>query len=425
MTSEMMRIIKLSPPDVLPSDTISSVDFKNWRSHAITFLTQCSDNRKFIKGGEYETWDPQVNCLPSQRLKELKGRTDTVRFPTQAQIRTHAMLDQDPAHVPTQEELDDAKADLQEGRLELRNQQLGLMLQQLASCCYKSECYDITDRSDSLDWCWEFLMNRYDIQARGANILRIADKVFPPGGNYMTFYKEFRLMILDNLRLKGSKADPRVTGDKLAEDEKLSPTFEDIIIIWALERIDRRLPAKVRKDYEHRLFGDTFLWDLQAVIFQAIPALLEDLAKEDNYASALAATKSRSQPAAAAAPLHQLMLNASLARPSKGRFGGKGGSKGADNSSTRGKVSAAGGPWTEFYCRICHKIKKQPASVFTTHNTNQCSSISVEDRYCLLNELMAFLGDEYEEDHYQVQGMGEQGFQEQGGDQDAGVITPS
>ena len=335
------------------------------------------------------------------------------------------MLDQDPAHVPTQEELDDAKGDLQEGRLELRNQQLGLMLQQLASCCYKSECYDITDRSDSLDWCWEFLMNRYDIQARGANILRIADKVFPPGGNYMTFYKEFRLMILDNLRLKGSKADPRVAGDKLAEDEKLSPTFEDIIIIWALERIDRRLPAKVRKDYEHRLFGDTFLWDLQAVIFQAIPALLEDLAKEDNYASALAATKSRSQPAAAAAPLHQLMLNASLARPPKGRFGGKGGNKGADNSSTRGKVSAAGGPWTEFYCRICHKIKKQPASVFTTHNTNQCSSISVEDRYCLLNELMAFSGDEYEEDHYQVQGRVEQGFQEQGGDQDAGVITPS
>ena len=419
MTSEMMRVIKLSPPNVLPPDNISSVDFKNWRSHAITFLTQCSDNRKFIKGGEYETWDPQVTCLPSQRLKELKGRTDTVRFPTQAQIRAHAMLDQDPAHVPTQEELDDAKGDLQEGRLELRNQQLGLMLQQLASCCYKSECYDITDRSDSLDWCWEFLMNRYDIQARGANILRIADKVFPPGGNYMTFYKEFRLMILDNLRLKGSKADPRVAGDKLAEDEKLSPTFEDIIIIWALERIDRRLPAKVRKDYEHRLFGDTFLWDLQAVIFQAIPALLEDLAKEDNYASALAATKSRSQPAAAAAPLHQLMLNASLARPPKGRFGGKGGNKGADNSSTRGKVSAAGGPWTEFYCRICHKIKKQPASVFTTHNTNQCSSISVEDRYCLLNELMAFLGDEEAEDDNQVQDVEEQGIQ------DAGVNTAS
>ena len=287
------------------------------------------------------------------------------------------------------------------------------MLQQLSSCCYKSERYDITDRSDSLDWCWEFLMNRYDIQARGANILKIADKTFPPGGNYMTFYKEFRLMILDNLRLKGSKADPRIAGDKLADDEKLSPSFEDIIIIWVLERIDRRLPAKVRKDYEHRLFGDTFLWDLQAVIFQAIPAMLEDLAKEDSFASALAATKSRSQPAAAAAPLHQLMLNATAARPPKGKASGKGGNKGADNSSNRGKVSAAGGPWTEFYCRICHKIRKQPASVFTTHNTSQCSSITVEDRYCLLNELMALWEDKDDEEeleegaHEDVDGDGQ------------------
>ena len=399
-----MRVIKLSPPDVLPPDTISSVDFKVWRAHAITFLTQCSDNRKFIKGGEYAAWDPQVTCLPNQRLKELKGKTDTQRFPTQAQIKAHAMLDQDRDHIPTQQELDDAKEDLQEGRLELRNQQLGLMLQQLSSCCYKSERYDITDRSDSLDWCWEFLMNRYDIQARGANILKIADKTFPPGGNYMTFYKEFRLMILDNLRLKGSKADPRIAGDKLADDEKLSPSFEDIIIIWVLERIDRRLPAKVRKDYEHRLFGDTFLWDLQAVIFQAIPAMLEDLAKEDSFASALAATKSRSQPAAAAAPLHQLMLNA-FARPPKGKSGGKGGNKGADNSSNRGKVSAAGGPWTTFYCRICHKIKKQPASVFTPHNTSQCSSITVEDRYCLLNELMALSEDEDDEEELEEKGQ--------------------
>merc|ERR1719432_404027 len=99
------------------------------------------------------------------------------------------------------------------------------------------------------------------------------------------------------------------------------------------------------------------------------------------------------------------MLNASLARPPKGRFGGKGGNKGADNSSNRGKVSAAGGPWTEFYCRICHKIKKQPASVFTTHNTSQCSSITVEDRYCLLNELMALWEDGGEEEELEEEGQ--------------------
>ena len=410
--------IKLSPPEVLSPDTVSSVDFKVWRSHALTFLTQYADNRKFLKGGDYETWEPQANCLPSQCIKELKGKTDTERFPTQAQIRTQAMIDQPAGHVPTQPQLDEAKADLQAERLELRNAQLGLMLQQLSACCSKSERYDITDRSDSLDWCWEYLMNHYNIQARGANILKIADKTFPPGGNYMVFYKEFRLLILDNLRLKGSKADPRIANDRLATDEKLSPSFEDIIIIWVLERIDRRLPAKVRKDYEHRLFGDTFLWDLQAVIFQAIPAMLEDLAKEDNYASALAATKTRPQPAATAAPIHQCMLNAAITKPSRSKFGAKGGNRGPDNnSSNRGRVSAAGGPWTDFYCRICHKIRKQPASVFTTHNTNQCSSISVEDHYCLLNELALVDFEDGEDD--------DEGKDGQNQDQGAGTDVPA
>ena len=100
-----------------------------------------------------------------------------------------------------------------------------------------------------------------------------------------------------------------------------------------------------------------------------------------------------------------MMLNA-FARPSKGKTGGKVGNRGADNSSNRGKVSAAGGPWTEFYCRICHKIKKQPASVFTTHNTSQCSSITVEDRYCLLNELMALWEDGGEEEELEEEGQG-------------------
>lgn len=393
----MARVIKLSPPDTLPPDTYSSADFKVWRSHATTFLTQNSENCMFLKGGDYEVWEPQITCLPNKRITELKG--DDLRYPSRSQIKALATVDAEQDYVPTQEELDDAKLSLQKKRLAHRNAQLGLMLQQLSACCYKSERYDVVERSDSVDWVWEYLMNHYDIQARGANILKIADKSFPPGGNYNVFYKEFRLMVLDNLRLKGSKADPRIAGDKLAADEKLSPSFEDIIIIWVLERIDRRLPAKVRKDYEHRLYGDTFLWDLQSVIFQAIPAMLEEMAKEDSFASALAVNKSRSQPAAA--PLHQVQLNAGFTGPRRSNFAAKGAQGGGSN---RGRESAAGGPWTEKYCRICHKIKKQPASVFTGHNTNQCSSISVEDRYCLLNELMA--EEDWEEEEQANQGEG-------------------
>ena len=62
-------------------------------------------------------------------------RWDLTRFPTQAQIRSVAMIDQDAAHIPGQQELADAQLILQRKRLILRNQQLGLMLQQLSACC--------------------------------------------------------------------------------------------------------------------------------------------------------------------------------------------------------------------------------------------------------------------------------------------------
>ena len=94
MASEMARVIKLSPPDTLPPDTYSSADFKVWRSHATTFLTQNSENCMFLKGGDYEVWEPQITCLPNKRITELKG--DDLRYPSRAQIKALAMVDADP-----------------------------------------------------------------------------------------------------------------------------------------------------------------------------------------------------------------------------------------------------------------------------------------------------------------------------------------
>lgn len=51
-------------------------------------------------------------------------------------------------------------------------------------------------------------------------------------------------------------------------------------MLWALEKIDPRLPKKVQKDYEHRLCDNTYPIDLQVKIFQAIPTRLEDLDKQ-------------------------------------------------------------------------------------------------------------------------------------------------
>ena len=47
--------------------------------------------------------------------------------------------------------------------------------------------------------------------------------------------------------------------------------------LWALERIDPRLPEKVRKVYGHRLVGDKCPMTLQPTIFQNIPSMLQEL----------------------------------------------------------------------------------------------------------------------------------------------------
>ena len=155
-------------------------------------------------------------------------------------------------------------------------------------------------------------------------------------------------------------------GKVIDADETLSPTFEDAIVLWALEKIDPRLPKKVRKDYEHRLSGDTYLIDLQVTIFQSIPTMLEDLDKqaglnaivaEDGRVPALSAIKYRGT--------------------SHIKRGGR------DRSTRPGKR-----PWSKIFCQFCHSAGK-PSQVFTGHTTALCPNFSNRDRRDMLVSLKA------------------------------------
>ena len=98
----------------------------------------------------------------------------------------------------------------------------------------------------------------------------------------MVFYKQFRSGFINNLRKKDDSIMYK-DGFKLPEDEIISPTFECAIMLWALEKIDPRLPSKVQKDFGFRMEGNTTLIELQTPVFQAIPGMLHEL---DNAAEA-------------------------------------------------------------------------------------------------------------------------------------------
>jgi len=94
--------------------------------------------------------------------------------------------------------------------------------------------------------------------------------------DYNSFYSKFRLAICDKLRKKGDRIN-YFEEQLLLEDEMLTPTFEDIIVLWCLEKISPHLPIEVDKNYHEQLMGDYSLKDLQEEIFQNIPNLLENL----------------------------------------------------------------------------------------------------------------------------------------------------
>ena len=406
--------VKLSQPKELPDKGVTSAMFKPWKNRTIAYLCQNQCNKLFFPGGDYVKWSPAIIRDENHRLTALKGKD--LQYPTEGQILAKAGEGAVAEYVPTADEKAAAKQALRKERLDVRNSQLSMLLQQLAQFCYYTEQDDVAMRSDSIEWIWKYLEAHYNIEARGANFLRIVEHTYKQGENYSTFYKQFRASFLDNLRKAGCKGDPRDPDTRLDEDEKLSPSHEDSIILWTLERIDPRLPAKVRQDYESRLYGDTYLWDLQPMIFQAIPRMLCELDNAAKLASYTAMGLSSSMPiTAAAAGGFQGNRISGRGRSSSTAARGRGRGGGGPLKPVQGaRISpATGETWTDYYCRLCHKVRKEPPAVYTSHNTSQCSGITMEDCKEILASLQAIIfhddTEETEESRFEDLGEGHDG----------------
>ena len=442
--------LKLNQPNVLEAEGLSRLDFKVWKNRVINFLSQDLENTRFMTGGTYGDWQAaEEGEGPHARIGELKG-TDKL---THRDIYVGEGLTLGDWTALSQADKDTMTQRQVEKRLDLRNAQLNRMIQFVVSFVYKSEGVEIDPSCTSLAWVWEYLEKHYDIETKGVNLLRIADHNFKAGQNYQTFFKEFMSSISDNLRKKGDKMDSK-TGKLLQSDEVISPTMRDCLIIWALEKIDPRLPKRIKKIYEHRLSEKgVYLSDLQSSIFQQLPSILADL---DRDANLNAITHARSAGVVDDVGVECHAFNSR--RPQRGGGGGQGrgfgrgggfgsggGGRGGGQQGGAGRGSGRGGgggnggrggqqggggrgisattgqPWTELFCRFCYSSKK-PVSLYTAHNTAQCGSLSAWEREDLYTALQAMVleengngegaghEDQYDEaeDYYDGEGQGSQ-----------------
>lgn len=108
------------------------------------------------------------------------------------------------------------------------------------------------------------------------HFLKVSEHQYNSGTNYQTFYREFRAAIVGNLKKRGHRIQYQINHE-LESDETVSPTFEETIVLWCLEKIDPRLPSHVNKTFGHLMTGHTTLKDLQIQIFQHIGSMIRDL----------------------------------------------------------------------------------------------------------------------------------------------------
>ena len=363
--------LPLKAPTPLPAQGVDTVTFKVWKNTLTAHLEQDAAHYHFMPGGRYGTW---IARDTGKRILALVSDDPDKKT-----------LDEKKAADPPQL-TETAYNNAIEQLTNKRNAQLAKFITHVATLCYYTEHDDITMQSTSLTSIFDYLSKHYGLETKGANFLKIASISYKKGDLHQTFYKQYRASFIDNLR-KGGDLIKFKNDQALSEDEQLSPSFENAIVLWSLKEIDGRLPDKVRKNYGHQMTGDTTLKDLQPVIFQNITSMLEEL--DEASSSRALASISLDQ---------ESKLNAINSRNNfrGGKFQqGKNLQKNVRPNRTTsypaGKSSAHQVKFSKSqdgvkFCRIC-KLAGSDPKVFSSHEIGQCSRLTIRDMESLRDAL--------------------------------------
>ena len=262
-TSSFVMSLKLKAPDKLPADGVTTVAFKAWKNNLFSYLEQDVDNSLCLEGGTYETW----TSLDSSRNRKRITTASASDPDHKRLLRLRASNAE-----YTQDHYDEEVHAL----ILRRNAQLSKFIQLICVVCHYTESDDISSLSTSTAWIVSYLEQHYNLEKRGAHFLKVSEHHYKSGTNYQTFYREFRAAIYDNLKKRGHQIQYQ-NNREMESDETMSPTFEETVVLWCLEKIDSRLPAHVNKTFGHQMTGHTTLKDLQIQIFQRIGGMIQDL----------------------------------------------------------------------------------------------------------------------------------------------------
>ena len=207
---------------------------------------------KFLQDGEYNTWQPE---------EAFHGRIQDLDAIDQAIVDTEATV-----------ALKDTKKAKIMGK---RRRQLKTFLNQVAKVVSDNHYNFIMWQATSLDWVYEEIRKDYNIQQKGVHFFNIIDleynsSVMTPVG----FYQKYRQLVMANTAESGDTI--KWNREMLMTDKKLSPTFEDMILLNVLCLLDLRLPKHIKLHYALKM-DNSRLMDFKTDIFTNIGRSIEQI----------------------------------------------------------------------------------------------------------------------------------------------------
>ena len=236
-----MSSIKIYPPNQLPAEGITDTQFAIWKEELEVYLEIEQKFRKFLPGGAYATW-------------------------TAAEESEHRVL------IPVPPHTDDT---LHDTRRELRQ-----FITIVAKFVHPDYYNPIIRHSTSLQWIYNKIRQDYDIETQGIHFFNVVDLKWDPTAQTtpIGFYNQYRSLIMGNLAKKGDTIEWK--NEKLKEDERLSPSHEDLVLMNVIQLLHPKLPQFIREKYAHKIGKGKRLMDFKTEILSKAKQYILEIEEE-------------------------------------------------------------------------------------------------------------------------------------------------
>ena len=155
---------------------------------------------------------------------------------------------------------------------------LQLMLGQIANYCPVISRNSLVKTSTSIESIWQTIRLHFGFQTTGAHFLDLADIRLGAEERPEDLYQRLMAFVEDSL-LSGNCISHH--GDILTEDEELSPTLENFIVLTWLRLIHSDLPKLIKQRYGTELRSRT-LSSIKPEISQALDSLLDEIRSSED-----------------------------------------------------------------------------------------------------------------------------------------------